>query len=32
VNRASGLVMLDISQEVSNVVSTTTSTLNSPTW
>jgi general secretion pathway protein D len=28
---ASGLVMLDISQEVSNVVSTTTSTLNSPT-
>jgi general secretion pathway protein D len=28
---ASGLVMLDISQEVSDVVSTTTSTLNSPT-
>jgi general secretion pathway protein D len=28
---ASGLVMLDISQEVSDVVSTTSSTLNSPT-
>jgi general secretion pathway protein D len=28
---ASGLVMLDISQEVSDVVTTTTSTLNSPT-
>ena len=28
---ASGLVMLDISQEVSDVVSTTTSSLNSPT-